>query len=123
MERRELAKPMPRPKNRYSRILEAIFARHYRTGLTEIPFERSEIIDVAAQLGVELPKNLGDLLYSFRYRAALPESISQTAPQGQQWLIRSVGRGQYKLALVPEVLIARQRSCGDQDPRCHARHH
>ena len=71
----ETSKPMPRPKDRYSRILEAIFARHYRAGLTELPFERSEITDVAAQLGVELPKNLGDLLYSFRYRTALPESI------------------------------------------------
>jgi len=97
---------MPHPKNRYSRILEAVFTRHYRPGLTEISFERSEIIDVAAQLGVELPKNVGDLLYSFRYRTALPESISETAPQGQQWLIRSVGRGQYKLVLVPQVLIA-----------------
>ncbi|MBN1135551.1 MAG: endonuclease [Anaerolineae bacterium] len=97
---------MPRRKNRYSRILEAIFTGHYRPGLTEIPFERSEIIDVAAQLDVPLPKNLGDLLYSFRYRTALPESISQTAPEGQQWLIRSVGRGQYKLVLVSQVLIA-----------------
>ena len=87
---------MPRPKNRYSRILEAIFAGHYRTGLTEISFERSEIIDVAAQLGVDLPKNLGDLLYSFRYRTPLPVSITQTAPEGQQWIIRSVGRAQYK---------------------------
>lgn len=97
---------MPRPINRYSRILEAIFARHYRPGLTEIPFERSEIIDVAKQSGVDLPKNLGDLLYSFRYRTPLPESITQTAPEGQQWLIRSVGRAHYKLVLVPEILIA-----------------
>lgn len=97
---------MPRLKNRYVRILEAVFARHYHLGLTEIPFERAEIIDVAAQLGVDLPKNVGDVLYSFRYRTALPESIAETAPEGQQWIIRSVGRGQYKLALVPEVAIA-----------------
>jgi hypothetical protein len=96
---------MPRPKNRYAQILEAIFARHYRSDLTEIAFGRHEIVEVAAQLGLELPKNLGDLLYSFRYRTRLPESISLTAPEGQQWLIRSIGRSQYKLALVPEVLI------------------
>ena len=97
---------MPRPKNRYSRILEAIFAGHYLQGLTEISFERSEIIDVAAQLGVDLPKNLGDILYSFRYRTALPEAIALTAPEGDEWIIRSVGRGQYKLVLVPQVVIA-----------------
>jgi hypothetical protein len=97
---------MPRPKNRYVRILEAIFARHYHPGMTEIPFEGAEIIDVAGQLGVELPKNIGDVLYSFRYRTALPESIVQTAPAGQQWIIRSVGRAQYKLVLVHEVAIA-----------------
>lgn len=96
---------MARPANRYSKILEAVFARHYRPGTTEVPFERSEISEVAAQLGVELPKNLGDLLYSFRYRAALPEAISRTAPQGYEWIIRSVGRGQYKLVLVPEARI------------------
>ena len=52
--------------NRYTQILEAIFARHYRKGVNEIDFERTEIKQVADELGIILPKNLGDVLYSFR---------------------------------------------------------
>jgi hypothetical protein len=51
-------------------------------------------------LKVDLPKNLGDLIYSFRYRANLPASILNTAPEGESWIIRSTGRGQYRFVLV-----------------------
>ena len=38
--------------NRYTKILEAIFVRHYKKGATEIEFERSEINQVAEELGI-----------------------------------------------------------------------
>jgi hypothetical protein len=53
-----------RGPNRYAKILEAIFAKHYEKGVTEIEFERAEINQVADELGIALPKNLGDVLYS-----------------------------------------------------------
>jgi hypothetical protein len=98
--------------NRYTRILEAIFARHYKKGLTEIDFERAEFSQVADELGIKLPKNLGDVLYSFRYRTLLPESIAKKAPKGYEWIIRPAGKGKYKLAtvrqsnIVPSTLLA-----------------
>ncbi|HEX8522123.1 MAG TPA: hypothetical protein VF669_07695 [Tepidisphaeraceae bacterium] len=82
--------------NRYVAIIEAIFKRHYQTGDSEVSFDRSEIVEVARKLRVALPKNLGDLIYSFRYRATLPDSITSKAPVGKSWLIRSAGRSKYK---------------------------
>ena len=44
---------------------------------------------------MKLPKNLGDVLYSFRFRTELPSSISTKAPTGKVWIIRPAGRGRY----------------------------
>lgn len=89
--------------NRYSQIIEAIFHKSYKKGLTEISFSRVEIEQTATRLGINLPKNLGDILYSFRYRTALPKSILKKAPKNSEWIIRSVGRSLYKLVLTKET--------------------
>ena len=91
--------------SRYVQIIEKIFALRYREGVTEVEFARDEIVEVAAELGITLPKNLGDVLYSFRYRAALPESIRLKAPEGNVWIIRPAGRGKYRFALVKDAPI------------------
>ncbi len=89
--------------NRYSQIIEAIFLKSYQEGKTDIPFTREEIISTASILNIELPKNLGDILYSFRYRASLPASITNKAPEGFEWIIRPVGRALYKIVLTKET--------------------
>ena len=81
--------------NRYVALIERIFNSRYQPGATEVRFERIEIEKQAKALRIKLPKNLGDLIYSFRYRAELPESIRAKAPPGTSWIIRSVGRSQY----------------------------
>ncbi len=82
--------------NRYSQIIEKIFFSHYKNGLLEFVFDRTEIVKYATQLGIELPKNLGDLIYTFRYRGELPESIKKKAPKGKTWIIKPAGRSLYK---------------------------
>ena len=62
-------------QNRYAAIIEAIFLAKYKQGQREVAFERQDIANFASELGISLPKNLGDVVYSFRYRAILPESI------------------------------------------------
>lgn len=89
--------------NRYSQIIETIFLKNYQKGITEIQFTRDEIITTAAQLKIQLPKNVGDILYSFRYRTSLPKRITDEAPQGFEWIIRPVGRALYKLVLAKET--------------------
>lgn len=83
-------------QNRYSRIIEKIFFDHYRPGDTKIEFTREEIETAASKLKVKLPKNLGDLIYTFRYRGSLPQSITAQAPKGTQWIIRPAGRSRYR---------------------------
>lgn len=88
-----------RKPNRYAQIIETIFARKYREGLTSIPFDRTELIDTATELGIDIPKNIGDVIYSFRYRVAFPQSIQEAAPVGQTWVIVTKGRSQYAFEL------------------------
>lgn len=102
-------------KNRYSQLIESIFFSHYEKGLSVITFERSELARTAESLGIDLPKNLGDVVYSFRYRASMPETISAEAPEGFVWIIRPGGRAIYQfvlvrdLPLIPNELLAETR--------------
>lgn len=91
--------------NRYSRLIEEIFFKYYQPGNTEVPFERTDIESAAAELGIGLPKNLGDVIYSFRYRTQLPESITSKAPEEYEWVIVSIGRAKYRFELSKEAVI------------------
>lgn len=89
-------------QNIYLSIIEKIFRSKYKPGMREVDFEREDIIKFGKQLKINLPKNLGDLIYSFRYRAALPDSIKKHAPKGETWIIRLAGRAKYRFVLVPD---------------------
>ena len=97
---------MSKTSKRYVQIIEAIFSRHYRQGDTVVTFERAEIIQAAQESGVELPRNLGDLVYTFRYRGKLPESITSKAPTGYEWILRPAGRARYRFELARQIGIA-----------------
>ncbi|HEV2167021.1 MAG TPA: endonuclease [Thermoplasmata archaeon] len=84
-----------RGPNRYTRIVERIFEERFQPGATVVPFSREDIVGAARALGIKLPKNLGDVLYSFRFRTELPASITSKAPAGQVWILRPAGRGEY----------------------------
>lgn len=92
--------------NRYAQIIERIFLARHTAGATEVEFERAEMERVASELAIKLPKNFGDLIYSFRYRAELPESITSRAPAGKQWIIRPAGRSKYRFvaATLSEII-------------------
>lgn len=92
--------------NRYQQLIAEIFRRHYEPGMREFRFDRDEVKAIANDLALTLPSNIGDVFYTFRYRASLPESIRATAGAGEQWIIRSTGRGKYKFVLARELVIA-----------------
>ncbi len=81
--------------NRYVKIIEEIFVSRYKAGKKMISFEREDIERAATKLGIKLPKNLGDLIYSFRYRIALPARIQSRARKGKTWTIQPAGRSKY----------------------------
>jgi len=92
-------------QNRYQAIIERIFLSKFKAKLREVDFDRDDITRVGDEFGIDLPKNLGDLVYSFRYRASLPDSIRSKAGGGETWIIRPVGKGKYRFALVPDRAI------------------
>ena len=68
----------------YNRIIEQIFFRHYREKASSVEFTREEIPTAARELKVPVPDNLGDVIYSFRYRRPLPSSILKTCRSGEE---------------------------------------
>lgn len=53
----------------------------------------------AQQLKIAVPKNLGDIIYSYKYRKSLPQEIIKTAPEGFYWRIKNVGIAQHEFIL------------------------
>lgn len=91
--------------NRYHAIFEHIFKSHWKKGLREFEFQRREFENAANELNIILPKNVGDVLYSNRYRTALPKLITDTQPKGLEWIIEGAGRAKYRFKLVPATRI------------------
>ena len=89
----------PKKPNRYAAIIARIFKTHYKPGKTQFDFSRDEFVGIAQSLGMALPKNLGDTIYSFRFRTALPKEILATAPKGMEWTIELAGKGRYRFRL------------------------
>ena len=91
--------------NRYSALIERVFFGEaygaYNPGDAALTFEREDLERAAEELGIKLPKNLGDVVYSVRYRARMPDSILETEPEGLEWIIEGAGRSRYRFLLVP----------------------
>lgn len=75
--------------------------QHFTQGMDSIHWQRDELVEGAAELGISLPKNLGDVVYSMRYRTDLPDSVKRLAPEGYEWIIRGEGRAKYVFDLIP----------------------
>ena len=94
-----------RTQSRYHQLIEKIFFDGYVKGSTEIPFERTALKDAAKALGIELPDNLGDVIYSIRFRTPMPDKVLATQPKGREWIIELVGRAKYRFRLAKENRI------------------
>jgi len=84
--------------NVYDQIILYIFEQNYTGGL-EFEFTREEIAAAAAALDIKVPKNPGDVVYSFRYRKRLPQAILDRQPAGLHWLILGAGAARYRFRL------------------------
>lgn len=81
--------------NRYEAIIEGIFRDRYHEGDSRVLFTREDLINKANELKIHLPKNLGDVIYSFKYRSSLPDFIVNSGTVGKEWVIKNIGRAQY----------------------------
>lgn len=83
----------------YAKVIQAVFAKHFRKGMTEFEFERDDLIQVCKDNAIPQPKNIGDVVYSYRYRKQLPASILATQPTDRGWLILGAGDARYRFRL------------------------
>lgn len=86
--------------NRYQQCILYIFRKYYSAGVHEFEFLREDIEEAAKKQGIELPKNIGDVVYSFRYRYGLPEPIPSLADEDFEWIIEGAGRARYRFKQV-----------------------
>lgn len=91
---------MPNKPNRYSALLAWVFTRYYTPEARSIEWERNDLVAGARELGIDLPKNLGDVTYSVRYRTPFPQVMLDAAPDGYEWVLRGRGRAKYSFDLV-----------------------
>jgi len=100
-----VSKVTPKRAKAYAAIIEDIFFRYYREGCEEFEFDRSEIEESAERLGLDRPKNLGDVIYTFRYRRRLPQRVLDTQPRDRHWLILGAGDARYRFRLSRLIYI------------------
>lgn len=98
--------------NIYSTIIEEIFKSKFKRGMTQVDFERSDITAAAKRLGIRSPSNVGDVVYSARYRGNLPDSVQSTATRGREWIIRGTGRGRYSFVLTRPIHLSPNEQMG-----------
>lgn len=91
---------MAESNNRYQLLIEKIFFDQYSSDKDRIYFERKDLEHAAKALEIELPKNLGDVIYAIRYRLDMPQTILETQPKGMEWIIEGAGRAKYLIKLV-----------------------
>ena len=84
---------------KYDDIINGIFFDRYEAGATSVRFERNDLATKAHQLEIAIPKNLGDIIYTYKYRKRLPQEIINTAPESFYWRIKNVGTAQYEFVL------------------------
>lgn len=86
--------------NRYQSLMSKIFFDRYQPGEPAFQFQREDLEKAAKEIGIDLPKNLGDVIYSVRFRTPLPDAILSTQPPGMEWVIEGAGRAAYRFKLV-----------------------
>ncbi len=87
-------------QSRYKALVEKVFFDRYKSGERRIEFEREDLITAAGELNIRLPKNIGDVVYSIRYRTPMPDGILKIQQKGLEWIIEGAGRSKYVFKLV-----------------------
>lgn len=96
----------------YDLMISKVFFEHRQGKQTEFTFTRKALEEAArlpevmtANAG-EPVKNLGDVIYAYRFRRALPKALLDTQPRGLNWRIQLAGRARYRFILSRTVHIA-----------------
>jgi hypothetical protein len=94
----------------YHQIISEVFQRNRKNNATRFEFSRSDLLTVAKQFGIvevegdekTIAKNLGDIVYTYRFRKDFPPTILQAAPKGKMWIITGKGDARYEFRLITQ---------------------
>ena len=77
-------------KTLYDKVFEQVFLSKYRQNpkINEIEFSKDDIERTAGELGIKI-KNVPDVIYTYRARRELPESVLATG----NWIVKPAGKG------------------------------
>jgi hypothetical protein len=110
-------KASKKKKSLYAEVITAVFERHFRPGLSRFDFARADLLKVMADMGLDLTgdektiaRNIGDIIYSFRFRKSFPEAIDRRAPAGKMWIILGRGDAKYEFRLITIPKLAMDES-------------
>jgi hypothetical protein len=84
-------------------LIAEVFRERHEPGATQVPFTRDDIIDAAVRIGVARPKNIGGVIYQYRYMKPMPDSVAADAPADTEWVIRGRGSAKYAFEAVPHA--------------------
>jgi hypothetical protein len=103
----------PKKAGAYVQIIQAVFNKHYAPGLNRFVFGRNELETELVNIGLTIEgdeeltaKNIGDVIYTFRFRQNFPKPIRETAPAGKMWIIVGKGDAQYEFRLITTPALA-----------------
>jgi hypothetical protein len=80
---------------RYKRTIEEVFRRHHSEGAERLVFKKDELEEIGREHGIP-SKNIPDIVYTYRSRKPLPDSILAKG----NWAIEGAGRGVYAFRLL-----------------------
>lgn len=97
----------------YADVITRVFKKRYTKDIRRFEFSRKDLEQTMRDMGLEIAgdektvaKNIGDIIYSFRFRRNFPDAILKTAPTGKLWIILGCGDARYEFRLITEPKIA-----------------
>lgn len=85
--------------SKYDQVIGKVFFNNFSESMSKVPFDREELAQACRDLNISRIKNLGDIVYSYRFRRDLPKAINDTAPSDHEWIILGAGIGLYEFRL------------------------
>ena len=86
-------------------FVDYLMKNNFINSLTPISFERTDILEICAKEFGKAPKNLGDIIYSLRYRLDYLSTYDYLLEKDYTWTLLSTGIGKYELSPLKKLRI------------------
>lgn len=101
-----MPKKSPRKPNAYDAIISGVFESRRQGASARFEFSRDDLLEAARRARVKAPKNLGDVIYTYRFRRPFPAVVLDAAPAGKMWIVSGTGDARYEFRLITRPHMA-----------------